>query len=45
MVKDEAEIALLARACAITDEAFAAALPASGRAGPSASSRSCWSGR
>ena len=27
-VKDETEIALLARACAITDEAFAAALPA-----------------
>ena len=27
-VKDETEVALLARACAITDEAFAAALPA-----------------
>jgi|SRR5271170_598795 len=27
MVKDEGEIALLARACAITDEAFAAVLP------------------
>jgi Xaa-Pro aminopeptidase len=27
MVKDETEVALLARACAITDEAFSAALP------------------
>jgi len=30
MVKDEAEIALLARACAITSEAFSAALPGIG---------------
>ena len=46
MVKDEAEIALLAQACALTDQAFADVLPQH-RAGPDrARARGrCWSGR